>query len=151
MEKIEFPDQIVTRSKPGVTLKKMPDNHDGTPDCDFGKYILDRECLSGLTDFYQSRGINMWSNRNNNYDICIKCAQADRFIEIVLNQEEKLLWQLIRKPKLGDADAEGWAQYKGYDLYDKGDVDTSYESNFIDLKEIKAHVKEKGYTGFTLC
>ena len=58
---------------------------------------------------------------------------------------------MIKKPKQGVADSEGWTLYKGYDLYDKGDVDSDYLSNFIDLKEIKDVAKEKGYTGFTLC
>ena len=99
MEKIEFPDQIITRSKPGVTLKKKPDDHGGSADCDFGRFILDRKCLSGLTDFYQSEGIDLWHNGYHDYDICLKCAQADRFIEMVLNEEEQNIWQLIRKPK----------------------------------------------------
>ena len=91
-EKIEFPHKIVTRSKPGVNLKKKTDDHEGTSDCDFGKYILNRGCLSGLTGFYQSEGIEMWESRDHNYDICLKCAQADRFIEMVLNEEEELIW-----------------------------------------------------------
>ena len=103
-EKIELPDQIVTRSKPGVTLNKKDDNHDGSCACDFGKYILNRGCLCGLSDYDQAEGIEMWESRDHNYDICIKCAQADRFIEMILNEEEEQIWQIIRKPKEGTAD-----------------------------------------------
>ena len=53
MEKIEFPIKIVTRSKPGVTLKKKEEYHDGSSACDFGDFVIgNKGCLSGLTYFY---------------------------------------------------------------------------------------------------
>ena len=39
----------------------------------------------------------MWENRSNDYDICIKCAQASRFIEMILNKEEELILKIIKK------------------------------------------------------
>ena len=84
---------------------------------------------------------------------------------MVLNQEEDLIREIIGIPRESNAveesspanddnnvtDEEGWTLHKGYDLCNKGDVESSQISNFIDLKEIKAVAKEKGYSGFTLC
>ena len=41
----------------------------------------------------------MWENRVHDYDICIKCAQADRFIEMVLDQEEDQIRNIIGIPQ----------------------------------------------------
>ena len=49
-EKIELPYELITRSKPGVTLTKHPDNHSGSCRCDKIKGLS--KCLSGMTEFY---------------------------------------------------------------------------------------------------
>ena len=88
-EKIVLTDQIITRSKPGVTLTKHHRDHGGSWNCDRIRGV--GRCLSGLTGFHQSRGIEGWNNRSHDFDMCIKCAQADRFIEMVLNKEDDLI------------------------------------------------------------
>ena len=93
--KVELPDEITSILKPGVNLTKKPDNHRGSCNCD-GRHPFGH-CLSGLTAFHQSKGIKMWENRSNDYDICIKCAQASRFIEMILNKEEELILKIIKK------------------------------------------------------
>ena len=67
-------------------LVKHPDNHSGTWDCDRVEGV--NYCLSGLTGFYQSKGIAGWRCSKCDFDICIKCAQADRFIEMLLSRED---------------------------------------------------------------
>ena len=61
--------------------KSITNNLGGNANCnmshDFGF------CLSGLTGHNQSSGLPMWENRSHNCDICIKCAQANRFIEMI--------------------------------------------------------------------
>ena len=104
LNKINFSNEIITRSFPGVKLTKKHDEHNGHCHCnarhEFGN------CLSGLTGFNQSKGIEMWENRDHNYDICLKCARVDRLMEIVINQEEDLIWDIIGITKEKPADEE---------------------------------------------
>ena len=100
MDKIDLPNEIITRTKPGATLTRLPDNHGGSPACD-AKHVFGG-CLSGCDNFYQSRGIPLWSNRSYNYDICIKCAKANRAIEMILNKEFELLRSIVQPTQGGD-------------------------------------------------
>ena len=52
---IQFENKIRTRSHHSCTLTKHHDNHSGTWACDKVKGVSD--CLSGITGFYQSKGI----------------------------------------------------------------------------------------------
>ena len=85
-EHIQLEKQIRTRSHKSCILTKHNDNHAGSWACDKVKGVS--ECLSGITGFYQSKGIQGWRCSNCDFDLCIKCTQADKFIEMLLSRED---------------------------------------------------------------
>ena len=86
MEGIEFEDVDRARSHPSCQVVKHLPNHSGSWNCDKVKGAS--KCLSGLTGFYQSKGIEGWRCAKCDWDLCIKCMQADRFIEMISNRED---------------------------------------------------------------
>ena len=75
-----------TRSHHKCILTKRPDNHNGSWCCD--KIKGASKCLSGITAFYQAKGIECWRCNKCDFDLCIKCMQADRFIELMSYRED---------------------------------------------------------------
>ncbi len=67
-------------------IKKQKPGEVNGWDCDarahFGK------CFSGLTGFYQSKGVEGYSCRPCNFDICKKCLQVELFIQMIQNRED---------------------------------------------------------------
>ena len=83
---IEFENRTVARSHSTCTVVKHPDNHHGSWACD--KVAGASYCLSGITDFYQSKGIAGWRCAGCDWDLCIKCMKADKFIAMVATRED---------------------------------------------------------------
>ena len=96
LDRIILPNEMVTRSKPGLKLTKMPDDHEGNVRCSARRVF--EKCRSGCDEFKNSKGVKIWENREENYDICIRCAQADRAIEMILNKEFAVFKKSIRQP-----------------------------------------------------
>ena len=76
----------VTRSHKSCILRKHPDNHHGSWACDKVKGAS--FCLKGLESFYQSKGHQGWRCSQCDFDLCISCMQADKFIEMLLSRED---------------------------------------------------------------
>ena len=55
-------------------------------DCDARKYF--GKCFSGLTGFGQSKGLEGWSCRPCNFDICVNCLKVQLFIQKVKERED---------------------------------------------------------------
>lgn len=45
-------------------------------------------CFSGLTGFYQSQGLQGWSCRKCNFDVCKKCLQVQLVIQRIQERED---------------------------------------------------------------
>ena len=86
LEDIEFESRCYTKSHPTCMVTKHPDNHHGSWACDMVEGAS--TCLSGITDFYQSKGIAGWRCANCDWDLCIKCMKADKFIAMVAVRED---------------------------------------------------------------
>jgi hypothetical protein len=67
-------------------LSKHPPDINNGWNCD--KLAGATKCLTGLTAFYQSKGIPGYRCQNCNYDLCEKCMRADIFISIHGNRED---------------------------------------------------------------
>ena len=85
LEQITIADTVKTRSH-GCQIKKHPTNHCGTWACDKVKGA--KTCLSGIKGFYQSKGIDGWRCVGCDFDMCIKCMQADHFISLHESRED---------------------------------------------------------------
>ena len=85
MQDIELPYEVKTRSHP-CTVYKRPSNHGGGWRCDKIKHAS--KCLSGITGFHQAKGIECWRCDHCDWDLCIKCMKADKFIEMIANRED---------------------------------------------------------------
>ena len=86
MQHLEIDRCVVTRSHPNCVLTKRPDNHSGNWRCDRVKGTS--KCLSGIHSFYMAKGIPCWRCNKHDCDMCIKCMQADKFIEMMTNRED---------------------------------------------------------------
>ena len=86
MEDLKFGEFTSARSHSTCLVKKHPKNHGGAWACDMIEGAS--ACLSGLEDFYKSKGIEGWSCTKCDWDMCIKCMQADKFIEMITNRED---------------------------------------------------------------
>lgn len=87
LQDIEFENETVARSHPkGCLVRKHPENHHGSWACD--KVSGATHCQSGITGFYQSKGIEGWRCASCDWDLCIKCMKVDKFIQMVTNRED---------------------------------------------------------------
>ena len=82
---MEFETFLVTRSHKKCKMRRHKENHSGFWRCDRvkGSSI----CLSGIYN-YSSKGIDGWECRQCDFDLCMKCAKADKFIEMHENRED---------------------------------------------------------------
>ena len=84
---MKFEKVAKTRSHPKCWLTKRPDNHSGNWRCDKVKGVS--SCLSGIHSFYSNAvGVECWRCNKCDFDLCIKCMQADRFIELMSYRED---------------------------------------------------------------
>ena len=82
----------------------MADDHSGVNSCD--KATGASKCLSGITGLNQSKGIPMWRCSEIDFDMCIKCAQADKGIEALLykpTSEESKPEEEVKLPPIAEA------------------------------------------------
>ena len=70
---IEVPEKQLVSSH-GCALKHMHTKTNGW-NCDKIKGL--KKCYSGLTGFYQSTGIHVWSCEVHDYDMCVKCMKVE--------------------------------------------------------------------------
>ena len=86
MQDLQFEEMCIARSHPNCTVRKRPSNHSGSWACD--KIKGASFCLSGITGFGMAKGIECWRCNNCDWDLCIKCMKADKFIEMITNRED---------------------------------------------------------------
>ena len=85
LQQLEIEKTVITRSHPNCKVHKRPDNHHGGWTCDL--VAGSTKCLSGIKD-YNTIGYECWRCNKCDFDLCIKCIQADRFIEMTTNRED---------------------------------------------------------------
>ena len=85
LQHIELEKVCFTRSHPGCEMKKRPSNHGGNWICDLLEGTS--KCLSGIKS-YNTQGYECWRCDDCDFDLCILCMQADRFIEMMTNRED---------------------------------------------------------------
>ena len=83
-ERIEIDRVALVMSHP-CKMTKRPDNHKGGWTCDLITGAT--KCLSGITN-YNTIGYEGWYCAKCDFDLCKKCMQADRFIEMVTGRED---------------------------------------------------------------
>jgi hypothetical protein len=77
---LEVPEQQLPSHLHPLTKHPEKKTNAGTWNCDKIKGA-DR-CLSGLTGFYQSKGIPAYHCEACDFDLCEKCMRADLFIQM---------------------------------------------------------------------
>ena len=60
-------------------LKKRPNNQYNGWACDGKKHFV--HCVSGITGFYQTGGMDGWRCQPCDFDLCTKCVQVSLLIE----------------------------------------------------------------------
>ena len=63
-------------------LQKMKDINDNTWKCD-GSVVFKQGCYGGITDFYQTAGVQGWScpKEECDFDICLSCVQYTKYVD----------------------------------------------------------------------
>ena len=84
---IEVP-KIAKVSSHKHELKRHPQGHHNGWRCDHIKGL--KRCLSGMNDFYQaqSAGIYGWRCQMCDFDLCMRCMKAEKYIEQILERED---------------------------------------------------------------
>ena len=67
-------------------LTKHPQNWNSGWACDGTKRFV--KCQSGITGFYQTKGLDGWRCQPCDFDLCKKCVQVSFALEDMLNRED---------------------------------------------------------------